>query len=100
MTHKLQGVKVYNLESPRTSKPVANQFVIKTVDGRYFQSYDSVIAFIPMDGMFTGQKITLDADKWDYSVTTGKYRNMFLGENKAETEKKIKSGEYVLANLN
>ena len=38
-------------------------------------------------------------DKWDYSVTTSKYRNIFLNENKKETEKKIKSGEYVLTDL-
>ena len=43
---------------------------------------------------------TFDKDSWDYSVTTGKYRNQFLGENKAETLKKIKSGEYKLAKLN
>ena len=45
-------------------------------------------------------KTYLDADKWDYSQTTGKYRNQFLGETKKETEAKIKSGEYVLTNLN
>ena len=61
----------------------------------YFQSYASIIAVKGIDG-----KITIDRGKWDYSVTTGKYRNMFLGESKAETEKKIKSGEYILADLN
>ena len=44
--------------------------------------------------------ITLDETYWDYSKTTGKYRNQFLGETKAETEKKIKSGEYQLVDLN
>ena len=37
---------------------------------------------------------------WDYSVTTGKYRNIFLGEKKAETQAKIDSGEYILTDLN
>ena len=45
-------------------------------------------------------KITLDSYYWDYSVTTGKYRNQFLNEGIAETRKKIKEGIYKLANLN
>jgi hypothetical protein len=32
------------------------------------------------------QKVYLDSNAWDYSVTTGKYRNQFLGETKRETE--------------
>ena len=44
--------------------------------------------------------IYLDRNYWDYSVTTSKYRNLFLGETKRETEKKIKSGEYILTDLN
>jgi len=74
---------------------VKNQFTISTPEGRYFQSYDSVIVFIPNDG-----KIQLDSRYWDYSKTTGKYRNQFLGETKKETEAKIASGEYILTNLN
>jgi hypothetical protein len=75
--------------------PVKNQFRIFTSDGVFFQSYSSVIAFIPRNG-----KIQIDVNKWDYSVTTGKYRNMFLRETKKETEAKIKSGEYELTDLN
>ena len=75
-------------------KNIPNQFLISDTDAQYFQSYSSIIA-VRRNG-----KITLDADKWDYSRTTGKYRNQFLGETKSETEKKIKSGEYTLANLN
>ena len=44
--------------------------------------------------------IYLDKHYWDYSRTTGKYRNEFLGEGIAETRKKIKSGEYRLVDLN
>ena len=74
---------------------VKNQFVLTDDKGRYFQSYDSVIAFIPLKG-----KVQLDEKYWDYSTTTGKYRNLFLGEDKKETQKKIDSGEYELTNLN
>ena len=74
---------------------VKNQFILTTSEGKYFQSYESVIVFIPNDG-----KIQLDSKYWDYSKTTGKYRNQFLNETKKETEQKIASGEYILTNLN
>jgi hypothetical protein len=73
---------------------VKNQFLIQTDKGLIFQSYQSIIAAKICN------KIYLDAEKWDYSTTTGKYRNQFLRETKPETEKKIKSGEYILTNLN
>lgn len=74
---------------------VKNQFEITTPQGKIFQSYDSVIAFIPNEG-----KIQLDSKYWNYSVTTSKYRNQFLNEDKKSTQKKIDSGEYELTNLN
>jgi len=80
----------------RTGREVPNQFVIATRDGLFFQSYKSVIAFVPFDG----SKIKLDRTYWDYSRTTGKYRNEFLRENKAETVKKINEGVYELVDLN
>lgn len=90
----ISKVKVSNMESD-SGRPVPNQFYIETPEGRYFQSYSSVIAFQPFDG-----KLHLDESKWDYSRTTGKYRNQFLGEGIAETRKKIANGEYILTNLN
>lgn len=72
-----------------------NQFIIYGEDGIYFQSYNSIIVFRPFNG-----KIQLDKYYWDYSKTTGKYRNLFLGETKKETQEKIDSGEYILTNLN
>lgn len=75
---------------------VKNQFILITSEGRYFQSYESIIAFIP-NGL---GKVKIDSKYWDYSKTTGKYRNQFLGESKAETLRKIESGEYELTNLN
>ena len=87
--------KVRQMKSVRSGKPVANQFIIYTTEGNYFQSYDSVIAFKGDDN-----KITLDEYCWDYSRTTGVYRNQFLGEGIADTRSKIESGEYKLADLN
>jgi hypothetical protein len=75
--------------------PVKNQFVIWSDDGVYFQSYNTVIAFKPFDA-----PIQLDKKYWNYSRTTGKYRNLFLGESNQETEKKIANGTYILTDLN
>lgn len=89
--------------SKSSGRPVANQFIITDkINGnnytRYFQSYKSIIA---KEVVINGNSfITLDEYYWDYSTTTGKYRNMFLGESKKETETKIKSGIYQLTNLN
>ncbi len=74
---------------------VPNQFEIYADDGVYFQSYRTMIAFKPYSG-----NIQLDTNSWDCSKTTGKYRNLFLCEKKADTERKIKSGEYILTDLN
>lgn len=79
-----------------SGREVPNQFIIRTEDGRYFQSYRSVIAFVP----YGEGKTVLDRETWDYSQTTGRYRNIFLRESKADTERKIASGEYELADLN
>ena len=86
-------MKVSNLESSSGNK-IANQFLIEDGNKIYFQSYNSIIA-VKENG-----KIVLDERYWDYSQTTGKYRNIFLREDKAETLKKIKSGVYAIANLN
>ena len=87
--------KVQQMTSPKSGSPVANQFLIRTSEGTFFQSYSTIIAFRNKDG-----HITLDENSWDYSTTTGKYRNKFLGEGIADTRKKIKDGVYSLKNLN
>jgi hypothetical protein len=89
-----KNIKVLNMISSKGNK-IANQFVIVTPEGDYFQSYNSVIAFINNEG-----RVFLDKNKWDYSTTTGKYRNIFLGEKKDLTEKRINNNNYVLIDLN
>lgn len=91
----LKKVRVENMTGARSGRAVPNQFIIYTPEGTYFQSYSSVIAHCDKDGA-----ITLDENKWDYSKTTGKYRNDFLSEGIADTRAKIKAGTYKLANLN
>ena len=63
--------QIRNIINEKGNK-VANQFIIVTDEGITFQSYNSNIAFIPNSG-----KIQLGTD-WDYSRTTGKYRNIFF----------------------
>lgn len=81
-------MKVRKMQSNR-GNDVPNQFVIETDNGRMFQSYSSNIAFIDKNG-----QVTLGRN-WDYSKTTGKYRNMFLGESKKETQEKLDSGKHL-----
>ena len=86
-------MKITNLTSNK-GNTIANQFQITTETAVCFQSYQSIIVKIEAG------KTYLDPIYWDYSKTTGKYRNIFLGEDKKETEKKIKAGIYILTNLN
>ena len=79
--------RVENMQSGR-GNDIPNQFIIKGNGFTLFQSYNSPIV------MLMGDKTYIFRD-WDYSVTTGKYRNDFLGETKKETLKKLKSGEYI-----
>jgi hypothetical protein len=89
-------MEVENMTNKNGNK-VPNQFIIVDDDENIlFQSYNTIIAKI--DGK--NGEIYLDVNYWDYSKTTGKYRNLFLNESKAETERKIKNGEYKLVNLN
>jgi site-specific DNA-adenine methylase len=86
-------MKITNLTSNK-GNTIANQFEIRSENAVYFQSYQSIIVKI-QDGI-----TYLDPVYWNYSKTTSKYRNQFLGEDTKETEKKIKEGIYILTNLN
>ncbi len=100
-------MKVENMVSSQGNK-IANQFIIKESENgmsgnaiEYFQSYDTII--VKRDRFKAGvakRQVWLDINSWDYSKTTGKYRNIFLGETKKETIKKIETGEYQLIDLN
>lgn len=76
---------------------VKNQFIIKTDEGEYFQSYNSVIAFVPNH---PGGNPILDEKFWDYSKTTSKYRNKFLNMSSKEIKHALDVGAFVLGNLN
>ena len=100
-------MKIRNMQSPN-GNDVPNQFIIEE-EGRgalgnftkreTFQSYDAIIAIVTRWDNYKDE-VTLDETYWDHSRTTRKYRNIFLGETKAETERKISAGIYRLENLN
>ena len=72
--------KVRNMYSSNGNK-VANQFVIYGNNEEIFQSYNTIIA---IKNRKNG-KTYLDKILWNYSNTTSKYRNVFLGEKTKET---------------
>lgn len=88
--------KIENLTSSR-GKKIANQFIIKTDKGQFFQSYESIIAFKPNDQK---EPILLDCKYWNYSSTTNKYRNQFLKCESKDIKKMTKDGNIIFVNLN
>jgi hypothetical protein len=90
-------MKVTNLKST-SGNPVANQFELYNQKHNYFQSYNSTIVHI--DYTYAPCRVELDEKYWNYSKTTSKYRNQFLGETTKETQAKIDSGKYLLTDLN
>ena len=99
-------MKVKNMLNSR-GNAVPNQFITTlnspSIYGNFnkretFQSYDSVIVVRTVWSDET--RVELDVRYWNYSTTTSRYRNQFLGETKKETQAKIDSGEYKLVNLN
>tara|TARA_R110000868_G_scaffold51853_1_gene164024 strand:- start:228 stop:560 length:333 start_codon:yes stop_codon:yes gene_type:complete len=87
--------KVENFKSNRSGLPIANQFRITLQNGiEVFQSYNSIIC-VKANG-----ETYLDQNRWNYSRTTSRYRNIFLNESTVETVKKIGLGAYAMADLN
>jgi len=68
---------VRNMTSSASGRKVPNQFVIRDdrISRTTFQSYDSMIATID----YQNNTISL-GERWDYSRTTGRYRNQFFEE--------------------
>ena len=90
-------MKVSNMTSNKGNK-APNQFIIHTPEATFFQSYQTVIVKTCFED---GERVVyLDESAWDYSRTTAKYRNEFLGCNSGDVKARIKSGQYRLADLN
>lgn len=71
--------RVENIESPRSGRPVANQFkiIMDTIVGRVilFQSYSTPIAML-IKHPIHGTAYYIATDEY-FSVTTSKYQKMF-----------------------
>ena len=80
---------------------IPNQFVIydEQTNRRTFQSYSSEIITLDYNN-----SIVYVGEDWNYSITTGKYRNIFFRDyapndlyylkDRKELEKALKDGEY------
>jgi len=90
----MKAPTVLNMKSSRGNK-VPNQFIIWTDEEQFFQSYQTIIGKRDNEG-----NVFLDQNRWDYSVTTSKYRNQWLGMNTKEVKKAIDDGTIKLINLN
>jgi hypothetical protein len=88
-----RGNKMITSMLSTKGNPVPNQFIIKTEDSEYFQSYETIIAQKKNDGTI------ILSPEWNYSRTTSKYRAIFLKESTAETLKKVKNGVYTIKTL-
>lgn len=72
--------KVENIIS-NNENVIPNQFIIYEDNGDItFQSYHSIICQIRNGDLGYDKVVVLGSD-WDYSSTTGKYRNKFLRDN-------------------
>ena len=58
--------------------------------GNILKSYDKIIV------VKKGGEIYLNADYYDYSTTTARHRNLFLGVDAKEFNKNLKEGRYKL----
>lgn len=92
-----------------SGRPVANQFIIIKYkdDGayyEYFQSYSAIVGerlvLLNEQGGIHKAFITLDEYFWNYSRTTSKYRNKWLGMNTQQIKQAIMSGVIKLRDLN
>jgi hypothetical protein len=90
----MKAPTVLNMKSSKGNK-VPNQFIIWTDEEQFFQSYQTIIGKRDNEG-----NVSLDKNRWDYSVTTSKYRNQWLGMNTKEIKKAIDDGTIQLVNLN
>ena len=67
-----------------------NQFIIRTNNEVFLQSYDKVVLKIDIKG-----NVYL-THFWNYSKTTSKYVTNFLGISSKEIKKRLDSNEYTL----
>lgn len=89
LLRQLGAVKtIRNLVSPRSYRPVANQFDAVHTNGISFQSYETLIA-VRMNGYL------YLTDYHDYSKTTSKYCTEWTGYTTKERRAGLESGKFI-----
>jgi len=94
-------IGVENMTS-RSGNIVPNQIILSDITGKTFVSYGSKIVFQSKTRADDGLplEIVVDENYWDYSRTTGKYRNEFMSMGVQDVRDHIKDGRIKLGNLN
>jgi hypothetical protein len=83
----------------RGGNKAKNQFIEWHSDCTLFVSYETIIVKTTFDG--NGNRIVyLDKHYFNYSRTTVRYRNEFLGVTTKQLEARILDGTYLLTDLN
>lgn len=95
--------EITSLCSPRSGNPVPNQIIIRKGVDEYFKSYSTIVAKRDLVTF----EIVLDSNPNDYTPTTMRYLNVFLGYDLKKSDvmnilngKKPKYPEIKTANLN
>lgn len=88
-------MKVRNMRGT-SGREVPNQFIVEGDKIEIFQSYETTIAIRHKDS----GKVVLDKHKYDFSSTTSRYLNKFLGVDSKTKKENVKSGKYELKELN
>ena len=86
----------------RSGNTVPNQTILSDMTGKTFVSYGSKIVYQSKTKWSDGLplEIIVDETYWDYSRTTGKYRNEFMNMGVQEVRNHIKNGRIKVGNLN
>lgn len=86
----------------RSGNVVPNQTILSDMTGKTFVSYGSKIVYQSKDRASDGLplEIIVDENYWDYSRTTGKYRNEFMNMGVQDVRDHIKEGRIQVGNLN
>lgn len=86
----------------RSGNVVPNQTILSDMTGKTFVSYGSKIVYQSKDRASDGLplEIIVDENYWDYSRTTGKYRNEFMNMGVQDVRDYIKEGRIQVGNLN
>ena len=66
-----------------------NMYVARYGLTNVMKSYDTIIVIITKEGIF------INKDYHDISKTTSKHRNLYLGVNSKEFQKRCKNGDYL-----